>query len=282
VLDSNKNILSVLPATTDFFSGTGTGIPNYRDISVTYNYWKTGNTGSTKTGTQPSNIFKVTQDCTQAPFADKTAYGPPSVKFEAATPTLDTYVAAASVRALFLNANCWTATSLPICTVTNTTATTAIFTIAKIATTSTSGLNDYQVKVTNFKASVLNEGVNDLSQFWTGEFSITCINKGDKATASSSTTPKTFTYNGCSTVSGLALSYTYNIDAGASTSSNYNSLSTKQRLFTIVAKTTTKNALFTVSSGFCPDISCHLVGNTVKTTVMSFASNEITSTLNSA
>jgi len=204
-----------------------------------------------------------------------------SFNFEAATPILDTYIATASVQALFLNANCWTTTSLPICTVTNTTDTTATFTIAKTTTGGNVG-SDYQVMVTNSVSSVLNEGVNDLSKGWSTKFSVTCIYKGDKATASSTTTPITFTYGGCKTTAGLDLSFQYNKVAGASTSSNYNSVSTPQKLFTIVAKTGTANSLFNTATGFCPDISCHLVGNTVKTTVMAFASNEITSTLNNA
>jgi len=209
----------------------------------------------------------VTQDCTQTPFASPTAAAAVTKKFEIATPNVSTYTAAASVQALFLNSNCWkTPANLPICTVTNTTATTAVFTIAKTTTGSLIGL-DYVVSVTNTVS---------LASGWNQDFTVTCINKGDKATSTSTTPALSFTYKGCSTPGTLAAP-TYG--KGQSTLSKYNTGSTPQLLFNIVSTSAT-NALFTVEKGFCPDISCHLVGNVLKSIVMSFADNTITSTLN--
>jgi len=137
----------------------------------------------------------VTQDCTQTPFASPTAAAAVTYPFATTTPNVATYIAAASVQALFLNSNCWkTAANLPICTVTNTTATTAVFTIAKTTTGSLIGL-DYVVSVTNTVS---------LATKWNQDFTVTCINKGDKATSTSTTPALSFTYKGCSTIKPLA------------------------------------------------------------------------------
>jgi len=130
--------------------------------------------------TQVSNAFTVTQDCTQAPFASTAEATPVSASFDDANPSVAKWTAVASVRALFLNANCWkTAATLPVCTVTNNTAmTTAVFTIAPTTTGDFVGL-DYTVSVTNAVT---------LDKYWSQTFTVTCVMKGVKATSSSTTT----------------------------------------------------------------------------------------------
>lgn len=255
-IDSKNDITSINVADTSFFTTTN-GVPT-KTFTVTYKYWKTGDT-TTNTGTLASNKFTVTQDCTQQPYAKPTATPPASIKFAIndvpAKGGAPIYTILSKITDQFVNSNCWALNkAVPTCTVNNVNSTAsgsvnnAKFAIIQNAKTSTTPY-DYTVTAT------LAANAGDLSASWNADFTVTCVTGTSKATASSTTKTLTFTYNGCSSgTTALELASTYG--TGSSTLLKYTTSKDAQTAFTIIGTAAASNTLFHQTGGYCPDVVC--------------------------
>jgi len=166
-VDSTNDVTSINVAKPSTFFTTTDGVPT-KTFTVTYKYWKAGDTGTTKSGSLASNAFTVTQDCNQQPFAATAATQPSDIKF-ALTQVLakggaPTYTIFSSLKNQFVNSNCWAINKkLPTCTANNTsTAATGVSTTAKFAVvpSTVAGTYDFSVTATN------PDSASDLSDSW--------------------------------------------------------------------------------------------------------------------